>query len=204
MQTPYVIVVATVWIYWLCVLALAIRLRVKFRSATGSKPRTRLERRMWRVWAPVIVLWQILPNAALHNDHWALAPLTEWPSAPILPWLAAVVAVMALLFTIPCWLSMGANWSMAIVPGKKTQLLTGGAFARVRHPIYALSMVLMSATMIALPSPFMLVVGVMHIVLLHLKAHSEEKFLLGAHPESYAEYCRRTGRFAPRMFVARA
>jgi protein-S-isoprenylcysteine O-methyltransferase Ste14 len=181
-----------------------MRLRLQLGAATGSKPRTRLERRMWRVWAPVIVLWQILPNAALHSHHWTLAPLTWWRGAPAIPWLAAAAAVLALGLTIPCWLSMGTNWSMAIVPGKKTRLLTEGPFARVRHPIYALSMVLMTATMLMVPSPAMLLTGVIHLVMLNLKAQSEEQFLLAAHPESYAAYCRATRRFAPHLFVARA
>jgi protein-S-isoprenylcysteine O-methyltransferase Ste14 len=65
-------------------------------------------------------------------------------------------------------------------------------------------MVLMAATVTAFPSPAMLVAGAIHIAMLHLKARSEERFLLEAHPESYADYCRRTGRFAPRIFAARA
>jgi protein-S-isoprenylcysteine O-methyltransferase Ste14 len=158
---------------------------------------------MWRVWAPVVLLWQVLPNAALHSHHGALAPLTWWPRLPAVPWIASGAAILALGLTIPCWLGMGTNWSMAIVPGKKTELLTRGPFRVVRHPIYSLSIVLMTATLAAFPSPAMLLAGVAHIAMLHLKARSEERFLLNTHSQSYADYCRRTGRFAPRIFAAR-
>jgi protein-S-isoprenylcysteine O-methyltransferase Ste14 len=38
-----------------------------------------------------------------------------------------------------------------------------------------------------------------HVLLMALKARNEERFLLAAHGERYARYCRDTGRFVPRL-----
>lgn len=89
---------------------------------------------------------------------------------------------------------------MAIVPDKKSKLITSGMFSLVRHPIYSLSILLMLATMAVTLSPAMTVVGVVHITMLHLKASSEERHLTCVHGQDYADYCDQTGRFIPRVF----
>jgi protein-S-isoprenylcysteine O-methyltransferase Ste14 len=45
----------------------------------------------------------------------------------------------------------------------------------------------------------MLVVAAIHVVLMVLKARNEEQFLLSVHGDAYRSYCRRTGRFFPRL-----
>ena len=88
---------------------------------------------------------------------------------------------------------------MAVTRDERGTLLTGGLFSRVRHPIYAFSIVLMLATLVAVPTWPMLVVAAVHVSLMALKARNEERFLLAAHGERYARYCRDTGRFVPRL-----
>ena len=95
---------------------------------------------------------------------------------------------------------MGKNWSMAIVPGKRCRLITSGMFSYVRHPIYALSILLMLATMAVTLTPAMTVVGIIHITMLFNKSVNEERYLTSVHGEAYADYCQRTGRFVPRLF----
>jgi protein-S-isoprenylcysteine O-methyltransferase Ste14 len=76
-------------------------------------------------------------------------------------------------------------------------LITDGLFRYVRHPIYALSMVLMACSMIVVPTPPMLVIGVVHFLLLQIKARNEERHLLGVHGDAYGRYLARTARFVP-------
>jgi protein-S-isoprenylcysteine O-methyltransferase Ste14 len=56
---------------------------------------------------------------------------------------------------------------------------------------------MMVATSVVLPSVPMLVVAVVHIVLMNIKARSEEAHLARLHGEAYARYVERTGRFFP-------
>lgn len=201
---PQTICMAMVWTYWSCVAILVVRSRLRFRTSAGGMPRTGAERRMWLLWAPTVLLWNILP--ATRSSHLFLTP---WPAVAASPlavpvrWAAAGCAALAFAGTVPCWLRMGANWSMAIVPRKTAQLITGGMFAAVRHPIYAWSMLLMAATVAAFPSPAMAAVACVHVCMLVLKALGEERFLLQLHGQVYADYCRRTGRFFPRITLGR-
>jgi protein-S-isoprenylcysteine O-methyltransferase Ste14 len=203
---PATIVAVTVWAYWACVVVLVIRSHLRFRTAAGAVPHTARERWMWRLWVPVIVLWQALPlwGGSASYWLWGLPHLTEQSVVfDFVRLSAAAVGVLAFLATIPCWLGMGRNWSMAVVPRKRCRLITTGMFARVRHPIYALSILLMLATMAAVPTPAMIAVGLVHVWMLHGKATSEEKFLRQIHGHEYAAYCERTGRFLPRILLSK-
>ena len=86
---------------------------------------------------------------------------------------------------------------MGVSETQKTELITDGVFAYVRHPIYALSMLLMICSVIVVPTLPMLVIAVVHIVLMNIKAHNEERYLLKVHGEQYQRYLQRTSRFFP-------
>ncbi len=203
---PQTIVVLTVWTYWTCVCVLVVRSHLRFRTSAGSLPRTARERWMWALWVPAILLWQVVPALATISARPMLAMPAAALSLPALlavRYLAAAAAVLAFALTVPCWLGMGSNWSMAIVPGKRCRLITSGMFTYVRHPIYALSILLMLATMAATITPMMTLIGIVHITMLYLKALSEERYLRRIYGEQYTEYCRQTGRFFARPFARR-
>ncbi len=87
---------------------------------------------------------------------------------------------------------------MAVAVGEKTNLITDGPFRRIRHPIYAFSILLMICTAIVVPTAPMLAVAAAHIVWMNLKARNEERHLLRTQGDDYARYMQRTGRFLPR------
>jgi protein-S-isoprenylcysteine O-methyltransferase Ste14 len=202
---PLTVAAAAVWAYWTSVCVLVVRSHLRYRTSAGGLPRTTRERWMWALWVPAIVLWQVFPavGAVSTSRFWGTpaAALSD-PVLLTLRYAAAGLAVAAFGLTIPNWLGMGKNWSMAIVPGKKCRLITSGMFNYVRHPIYALSILLMLSTMAATLTPAMVVIGTIHITMLNLKARSEERFLVQMHGEAYVNYCRRTGRFIPRLRLA--
>jgi protein-S-isoprenylcysteine O-methyltransferase Ste14 len=117
----------------------------------------------------------------------------------MLRWIAALVAVACLALTIECWIRMGKNWRMAVTPDQQTDLVTSGLYGHIRHPIYALSILLMLCSALVVPTLPMVVVATVHVLLMIVKARNEERFLLGAKGEAYARYCRMTGRFVPRF-----
>jgi protein-S-isoprenylcysteine O-methyltransferase Ste14 len=94
---------------------------------------------------------------------------------------------------------MGQSWSIAVIPDAKSPLVTSELYALVRHPIYALSILLMLCSMLVVPTVLMIALGIAHIGLMALKARGEEQSLLALHGAAYADYCRRTGRFFPRL-----
>lgn len=199
-DAPLLLVALTIWTYWLRVGAMVIRARRWQHRDVGVIPEQRAERAMWLAFVPLVAAWCALPGFALAHDHgWLGVPsfAREGLLYPALRWLAALAAVACLVATIRCWRKMGRSWRMDISE-RNTALITDGAFARIRHPIYAFSIGLMVATAIVLPTLPMLLAAAMHIVLMNLKARNEEAHLARMHGEAYARYVERTGRFFPR------
>ena len=94
---------------------------------------------------------------------------------------------------------MGRNWRVGVNAGEDTKLITDGPFHRVRHPIYALSILMMIATFLTVPTLPMLIVAVLHIGLMNLKARNEEAWLEQRHGPAYGRYLLHSSRFIPRM-----
>jgi protein-S-isoprenylcysteine O-methyltransferase Ste14 len=117
---------------------------------------------------------------------------------PALQWSAVLVAAGAFIATLVCWKRMGKSWRMGIDPGETTQLIVTGPYAYVRHPIYALSSLLMIASALAVPSVLMIVVALIHCALLQWEARREEQHLLRVHGQPYRDYLSHVGRFVPR------
>ncbi len=195
------IVALTITIYWVSVVGMAIWRWARKYPASGLVPKTLVEWAVWPLWTAVIAAWIVLPYRALRSSRYGLA-LPEWTREiawlHALRWCLAAVAVVCLLMTVRCWIRMGRNWSVVVLPGVKTELVTTGLFAWVRHPIYALSILMMACTVGVVPIPALALMGLLHLGLMHFKARNEERFLLSLHGPRYAAYCARTGRFMPR------
>jgi protein-S-isoprenylcysteine O-methyltransferase Ste14 len=195
---PLAILALAIGAYWATVILLVAYKRLRFGQSAGLWPKKAKERRLWLIIGPVVLGWITLPLLA-----W-FAP-TAWNRGLIqsslhdsIRWLAAGLAVLLYLRTLACWIQMGRSWSMAIVPGQKSALVTTGIYGWVRHPIYALSLALMICSILVLPSPPMLLIAVLHFIGFNRKAHYEEAHLTKEFGPEYEAYCRRVGRFWPR------
>jgi protein-S-isoprenylcysteine O-methyltransferase Ste14 len=199
---PLTLLTATIWVYWLVVSAMIVRVHQKTRTLAGAIPEQRLEQGMWFVWVPLIVTWAVLPYLAATRSHPLLA-VPEFahqdPLFSVVRWGAAVCGLVCLAATGVCWRRMGRNWRISVTPRERTELVTTGMYAYLRHPIYALSILLMLCSAVVVATVPMLVVAAIHVVLMVLKARNEEQFLLSVHGDAYRSYCRRTGRFFPRL-----
>jgi protein-S-isoprenylcysteine O-methyltransferase Ste14 len=203
---PGVVLVATIWAYWIGVGMMIVRVHRKTHKLGGLVPEQSLERAMWVVWVPVVAGWLALPYFALVRTHPPLA-MPEFarvvPAYAALRWIAAGGAITGLLLTTLCWSRMGTGWRMGVSTTGGETLITDGMFRYVRHPIYALSMLLVICSMIVVPTAPMLVIGAVHLVLLQIKARNEERHLTEVHGDAYREYLARTARFVPWRSTAR-
>jgi protein-S-isoprenylcysteine O-methyltransferase Ste14 len=199
-DVPLLIVALTIAVYWLRVGALVVRARRKQHHDVGVIPERASERALWLLLVPLIACWCALPWLAVTHDRGAFA-VPAFARGPVayeaLRWAAALGALACLAATIQCWRRMGRDWRMDI-SDRNTSLITDGLFAKVRHPIYALQIALVAATAIVLPSPAMLGVAALHVILMNVKARSEEAHLARMHGDAYRRYTERTGRFVPR------
>jgi protein-S-isoprenylcysteine O-methyltransferase Ste14 len=194
-------IAVTVSAYWTGVGAMVVRVRRHRHKDAGLVPQQKRERAMWVVWIPLVALWIALPWLALTRSGGLLglpAVAHAEPAFLALRVIAAVVGVACLLATARCWKRMGDDWRMD-VSSDHTALITDGPFRRIRHPIYAFSILLMLCSAIVLPTLPMLIVALVHVTLMHAKARNEEAHLAAVHGEAYVRYVARTGRFVPRL-----
>lgn len=203
---PAVVLSATIWAYWICVGAMAVRVRRRTRKLAGIVPSQPLEQAMWLIWVPLVAAWMALPYLAATRTAapWALPSFAHAMPYAALRWLGAGLGLVCLALSIECWRRMGKNWRMAVAPDQQTELVTTGLYKYVRHPIYAVSIILMLCTVVVIPTVPVVVMAAIHITLMIMKARNEERFLLGVHGAAYEQYCRRTGRFFPRLGSAAA
>jgi protein-S-isoprenylcysteine O-methyltransferase Ste14 len=200
-DVPLLLLAATVCTYWGTVALLILHKRVRYGRSSGLLPRHAYERRLWALIVPVVLAWIALPVLAGSGRlPWLLLP--DWAHdrawAHGLRWAAAVLAVACYLMSLYSWLLLGRHWSMAIVPGQTSRLVTGGLYRWVRHPIYSLSMALMLASAVVVPTAPMALVACLHLVAMNLKARYEERHLAKSFGPAYAEYCSHVARFWPR------
>jgi protein-S-isoprenylcysteine O-methyltransferase Ste14 len=195
---PSVLVGILLAAYWMRVLHLARKIRREVGHTANVIPPGVFGWITRAIWFPVVFLWIAIPLSVpfIGSPPWILRPLIV---SPTLAWIALAVVLTAFILTLICWKKMGKSWRMGVDPSEKTVLIVAGPFAYVRHPIYALSSVLMLATVAAEPSPLMIAVAIVHLVLLQLEARREETYLARLHGRAYLDYCQRVGRFLPRF-----
>ncbi len=189
-----------IWAYWSYVGALSVRVRRRTRKLAGIVPSQPLEQAMWLLWVPLVLAWMLLPWLAAQRSTgaWALPAFARENPFAALRWAGVAIALLCLALSVVCWRRMGKSWRMSVTPGDKTELVTTGPYAYVRHPIYALSMLLMLCTLWVVPTAPVLLMAALHVTLMLVKARNEERFLAGVHGPAYERYCRQTGRFLPR------
>jgi protein-S-isoprenylcysteine O-methyltransferase Ste14 len=198
-RAPALLVGLILCVYWARVMHLAAKVR-RHSGHTANVIPPGISGRLTRaIWFPTVFLWIALPLATpwwRKSPPWAVKPLVD---IPVISWGALLAAVAAFALTLVCWKKMGNAWRMGVDPAERNELIVSGVFARVRHPIYALSSGLMLATVAIVPSPLMIAVGAVHLSLLQLEARREERHLEAVHGAIYRDYCARTGRFIPRL-----
>ena len=199
-SVPAVIIGLILAIYWLRVMQLVARTKRDVGRAANFVPPEPLGRLLRILWIPTVILWIATP---LVTPFIAGLPFFlrafAFPGDLVLGWIAVVIALAAFVITWICWIKMGTSWRMGIDPNERTTLVFNGPYRYVRHPIYGLSQVLVLSTLAALPSPFMLLITVIHMILMQWEVRREDKYLVALHGPAYGDYIKRVGRFLPRF-----
>jgi len=196
-RLPVLLMGLIVVAYWARVLRLAQKSRRVCGHSANLIPAERIGKLTRLIWFPVVALWITLPLVAAlgHARQRWLQPLFFLPS---LAWCGVIAGAIALVFSLVCWRIMGKAWRMGIDPSADEPMVTAGPYAYVRHPIYTLSSLVVLCTAAVWPSPPMIVIAALHILLLRYEARREEAHLNHVHGAAYQDYCGRTGRFFPR------
>jgi protein-S-isoprenylcysteine O-methyltransferase Ste14 len=112
--------------------------------------------------------------------------------------VGVVVTVVGILLTLAAQLSMGDSWRIGVDESERTELVTDGAFAIVRNPIFSAMVATAIGLALMVPNVIAAIGLVALLVALELQVRgAEEPYLRTVHGPRYVEYTRQVGRFVP-------
>jgi len=199
LQLRRIVVSASGLIYWGGVIVQARRVRRHIGHSPNLKPRGLKEKLLWLGWFLVVAAWIGQPWLAGGDS-----PRAALAFLPALLHPAGLALGLALVFlgyagTLWAYAAMGDMWRIGINAKEKTALVNRGPFRSVRHPIYALQIVMLAGAALLLPTPVSFAALATHYLCVLIKAADEEKYLTTVHGEAYGDYVAQTGRLFPKL-----
>ncbi|MGD1003041.1 MAG: isoprenylcysteine carboxylmethyltransferase family protein [Minisyncoccia bacterium] len=113
---------------------------------------------------------------------------------PTLGWVGALLTVVGVAFAIWARYDLGRDWG--IHPKEDHKLVMSGAYAYVRHPIYAGAILALFGSALT-GSIVAVVLFIISIIFCLRRIHKEERAMLDLFPEQYPSYQARTKRLMP-------
>jgi protein-S-isoprenylcysteine O-methyltransferase Ste14 len=167
------------WLYWLA---------AAFSMKRGRVPWSRELRIRAVIVVVVIVLVRIgaLRGHGVHSDPWRAG-------------LGLVLFALGLSFAVWARIHIGRNWGTPMTQKDEPELVTGGPYRLVRHPIYAGVLFAGIGTAVAL-SWFWLIAFALAGIYFIYAATVEEQYLAAEFPDRYPAYKRTTKMLVPFVF----
>lgn len=113
-------------------------------------------------------------------------------------WAGLALTLVGLAGALWSQETMGASWRVGVDPSERTALVTTGAFAVVRNPIFSAMALTQAGIALMTPNAASFAAVVVLIVGMELQVRVvEEPYLRRVHGAEFAAYAARVGRFAP-------
>ncbi len=192
MITPAAVII-TSWISFLIVW-IGLSFFVK-RDVRGGRSARMYQVRILVVAIVVVLAVRAARYRALNTNLFLNRLSLFWPSVS-LAWIGAVLTAIGVAVAIWARLYLGRNWSP--VPARKEahELVTGGPYAFVRHPIY--TGIILAALGTALTGSIVGTCIFLYATTVFLfRVRKEERIMLELFPGAYPPYQSRTKRLVP-------
>jgi protein-S-isoprenylcysteine O-methyltransferase Ste14 len=123
------------------------------------------------------------------------------PFVPALAWLGIATGLLSLWLFWRTHKDLGRNWSVSLEVRDKHELITGGVYRYVRHPMYSAFFLWAVAQFLLLPNWVAGLSGIVGFGTLYLfRVGREEQLMLDAFGEEYRVYMQRTARVVPWIY----
>jgi protein-S-isoprenylcysteine O-methyltransferase Ste14 len=123
---------------------------------------------------------------------------------PVIAGIGVVLAVAGIVGASLAQADMGVSWRFGIDPAERTDLVTTGAFAVVRHPVYTAVLVTSLGLTLMVPNAVSLIATAIVVLAIQVQVRVvEEPYLARTHGAVYTAYAARVGRFLPGVGTAR-
>jgi protein-S-isoprenylcysteine O-methyltransferase Ste14 len=130
------------------------------------------------------------------KNHGLHAAQTFQAHSVILGAIGAVLVLLGLGLAVFARVSLGRNWGMPMSRKADPELVTGGPYAHVRHPIYTGIILAMLGSAIGLSFYWLLPLVAFTPYFIH-SARREEALMCEQFPAQYPDYMRRTSMIVP-------
>ncbi|MGP8173318.1 MAG: methyltransferase family protein [Terracidiphilus sp.] len=167
-------------------------------AARGAKSNERVEPLVSRIvravtfpFVFVLLMCPRLPIPVLYQSYLSETNWTAWF------WIGAVVSVLGLGFAIWARVYLGSNWSSSVTIKRDHELITGGPYGLVRHPIYTGLLTGFLGTAIAIAQVRGLVAFAFLFAMLWFKLRLEERWMQLQFGEVYEQYAQRVPALVP-------
>ncbi|MCX6083445.1 MAG: isoprenylcysteine carboxylmethyltransferase family protein [Caldiserica bacterium] len=114
-------------------------------------------------------------------------------------WFGVVIAAMGVIFWSCAQAVLDRNWSGNLKIQKGHKLVTAGPYGKIRHPIYAGTILWASGLALFTANVFFILMALLTIVFIFLRVTKEEKMLIEHFGDEYIEYMDTTGRYFPKF-----
>ncbi len=166
-------------------------------AATAASTKRTAQRQSWesRYWylLLLVVAFALLLGAV------PLDPLTRRivPPSPAVEILAAALCAGGLILAIWARHAIGSNWSGIVTLKRDHELVTGGPYRYVRHPIYSAILLMFLATALAAGRLGGFVGFVLCFASFWIKLRQEEALMMRHFPDEYPVYRARVKALVP-------
>ncbi len=187
-QTLFVLMWVVYLVYW-------------WAMSRGVKEAERTEPPASRLTRTVMLLAALVLLAAPRFDVLGLGarflPMRLWG---VWFWSGAAITAGGLLFSAWARWRLGSNWSQAVTLKEGHELVTGGPYALVRHPIYTGLLLGFLGCAIAQGEWRGLLAFVLVLIPIWRKLRLEDQWLAAQFGDPYTSYARRVAALVPRLF----
>jgi protein-S-isoprenylcysteine O-methyltransferase Ste14 len=140
----------------------------------------------------VLIVAIVASRPLLRGDH---LTVNSWPLALV----GTALFVWGLGVAVWARVCMGTNWGMPMTLKQEPELVTGGPYRLVRHPIYSGLILAFIGTTLA-TSVLVLIPAALLSAYFVWSARTEEQILSQAMPSSYPKYRRHTKMLVPFIY----
>nr|PZN14247.1 MAG: hypothetical protein DIU78_26530 [Pseudomonadota bacterium] len=136
---------------------------------------------------------QCLLGGEVFVQGWVGEPL--WEGGHL---FGAILGLVGIGVTFVAQARMGRSWRIGVDASERTGLVTTGAFALVRNPIFSAMLLVSFGLALAVPTPLTVALPLLLLFALEVQVRFvEEPYLVRTHGAPYLEWASRTGRFVP-------
>ena len=142
---------------------------------------------------PFVLFWAYLIFA--HAFGWPTPAHSLLFDSGIVAWIGILFCALGLALMLWSVISFGRSFRVGIDVEHPDALVTSGAFAFSRNPIYTAFAFILSGQFLVFPNWILLVYLLAGFALFHRQALREEAYLKSHYGDEYIRYCRKVRRY---------